>query len=158
MRPSIAALDRHAGGVGGSPGRMSVCVTQVRVRYKDTDTMGVVYYGNYLTYFEVGRVEYLRQHDLPMSRLNEQLHLPVAEAVVKYVKPARLDELLAVRCWVSQKRRVSFQFAYDIRNEAGDLVATGHTLHACWDPATGRMIPIPEWLQAVITVYNSSVR
>jgi acyl-CoA thioester hydrolase len=126
----------------------------VRVRYKDTDTMGVVYYGNYLTYFEVGRVEYLRQHALPMSRLNERLHLPVAEAAVKYVKPARLDELLEVRCWVSQKRRASFRFEYDIRNEAGDLVARGHTLHACWDPATSRMVPIPEWLEVGITVYN----
>jgi acyl-CoA thioester hydrolase len=139
-----------------SQGGAAVCVTPVRVRYKDTDTMGVVYYGNYLTYFEVGRVEYLRQRGLPMATLNQQLHLPVAEASVKYVRPARLDELLEVRCWISQKRRASFQFAYDIRNEAGDVVATGHTLHACWDPVTSRMIPIPEWLHAAITVYNSS--
>jgi acyl-CoA thioester hydrolase len=53
------------------------------VRYKDTDTMSVVYYGNYLTYFEVGRVEYLREHGWPMSAVNERVHLPVVEAFVK---------------------------------------------------------------------------
>ncbi|HKC07133.1 MAG TPA: acyl-CoA thioesterase, partial [Methylomirabilota bacterium] len=52
-------------------------VTRVRVRYKDTDTMSVVYYGNYLTYFEVGRVEFLRECGLPMSLVNERVHLPV---------------------------------------------------------------------------------
>ena len=72
---------------------MPATTTQVRVRYKDTDTMSVVYYGNYLTYFEVGRVEFLRQHGLPMSEVNTRVHLPVVEACVKYVKPARLDDL-----------------------------------------------------------------
>ncbi|HET9853636.1 MAG TPA: YbgC/FadM family acyl-CoA thioesterase, partial [Methylomirabilota bacterium] len=67
-------------------------VTRVRVRYKDTDTMSVVYYGNYLTYFEVGRVEFLRQHGFPMSAVDRKVHLPVVEATVRYVKPARLDD------------------------------------------------------------------
>jgi len=126
------------------------CTTQLRVRYKDTDTMQVVYYGNYLTYFEVGRVEFLRQHGLPMSEVNTKVHLPVVEACVKYVKPARLDDLLEVRCWIGERRRASFRFEYEIRNEAGELIATGHTLHACWDPASSKMIAIPEWLRAVM--------
>jgi len=71
-------------------------VTRVRVRYKDTDTMSVVYYGNYLTYFEVARVEFLRQRNLPMSEVDKRIHMPVVEAFVKYVKPARLDDLLEV--------------------------------------------------------------
>jgi len=125
-------------------------VTHVRVRYKDTDTMSVVYYGNYLTYFEVGRVEYLRQHGLPMSEVNERVHMPVVEAHVKYVKPARLDDLLEVTSRVSQRKRASFTFAYEIRNEASEVVATGWTLHACWDPRTSEMIRIPEWLQAAM--------
>ena len=129
---------------------MAVGVTQLRVRYKDTDTMSVVYYGNYLTYFEVGRVEFLRQHGLPMSEVNTKVHLPVVEACVKYVKPARLDDLLEVRCWVGERKRASFRFEYEIRHEAGELIATGHTLHACWDPATAKMIAIPEWLRAVM--------
>ena len=125
-------------------------VTRVRVRYKDTDTMSVVYYGNYLTYFEVGRVEYLRERGWPMSRVNERVHLPVVEALVKYVKPARLDDLLSVSSRVSERRRASFRFAYEIRNEADELVATGHTRHACWNPTTSQMIPIPDWMKEIM--------
>jgi acyl-CoA thioester hydrolase len=134
-----------------------VSVTHVRVRYKDTDTMSVVYYGNYLTYFEVGRVEFLRQQGLPMSEVNARVHMPVVEAFVRYVQPARLDDLLEVRSWISEKRRASFRFAYEIRNEAGEPVATGFTLHACWDPTSSKMIAIPKWLAAVMSVYNPSL-
>ncbi len=125
-------------------------VTHVRVRYKDTDTMSVVYYGNYLTYFEVGRVECLREHGLPMSLVDKRIHMPVVEAYVKYIKPARLDDLLEVTSRVNEKKRASFRFAYEIRNESKELVATGYTLHACWDPATAQMIPIPEWLKVIM--------
>lgn len=124
--------------------------TLVRVRYKDTDTMSVVYYGNYLTYFEVGRVEYLRERGLPMSVVNRRVHLPVVEALVRYHKPAYLDDLLCVSSRVSERRRASFTFSYGIRNEAGDLVATGMTRHACWDPATSRMVPVPDWLREIM--------
>ena len=90
--------------------------TTIRVRYAETDTMGVVYYGNYLTYFEVGRVEFLRQHGFPMSAVDRKVHMPVVEASVRYVKPARLDDLLRVRCWISDRKRASFVFRYDIRH------------------------------------------
>jgi acyl-CoA thioester hydrolase len=125
-------------------------VTQIRVRYKDTDTMSVVYYGNYLTYFEVGRVEYLRERHLPMSEVNTRIHMPVVEAFVKYVKPARLDDLLEVTSRVSERKRASFTFSYEIRNEAKELVATGFTRHACWNPATAKMIPLPDWLKEIM--------
>ena len=125
-------------------------VTHIRVRYKDTDTMSVVYYGNYLTYFEVGRVEYLRERQLPMSEVNKRIHMPVVEAFVKYLKPARLDDLLEISSRVSERRRASFTFSYEIRNEAKELVATGFTRHACWDPATARMIALPDWLKEIM--------
>ena len=125
-------------------------LTRIRVRYKDTDTMSVVYYGNYLTYFEVGRVEYLREHGLPMSEVDRRVHMPVVEAHVRYVKPALLDDLLAVTSRVSERRRASFTFSYEIRNDAHDLVATGYTRHACLDPASSRMIPIPDWLKEIM--------
>jgi acyl-CoA thioester hydrolase len=112
--------------------------------------MKVVYYGNYLTYFEVGRVEFLRQHGLAMSDVDRRVHLPVVEATVRYVKPAYLDELLDVRCWISERKRASFRFEYEIVNDKGERVATGTTLHACWDPATSKMIAVPEWLAAVM--------
>jgi len=125
-------------------------VTQIRVRYKDTDTMSVVYYGNYLTYFEVARVEYLRQRDLPMSEVDKRIHMPVVEAFVKYVKPAKLDDLLEVSSRVSERKRASFTFSYEIRNEAKEIVATGFTRHACWDPATAKMIALPDWLKEIM--------
>jgi acyl-CoA thioester hydrolase len=125
-------------------------ITQIRVRYKDTDTMSVVYYGNYLTYFEVARVEYLRERGLPMSEVDRRIHMPVVEAHVRYVKPARLDDLLEVASRVSERRRASFTFTYEIRNEAKELVATGYTRHACWNPATSRMIPLPDWLKEIM--------
>ncbi|MFQ5897516.1 MAG: acyl-CoA thioesterase [Candidatus Methylomirabilia bacterium] len=124
--------------------------TLIRVRYKDTDSMKVVYYGNYLTYFEVGRVEFLRHHGHPMSQVDGGLHMPVVEAGVKYLKPARLDDLLEVRCWISERKRASFTFSYEIGNEAKELVAQGFTRHACLDPRSGRMIAIPEWLGTVM--------
>jgi len=129
-----------------------VAVTHVRVRYKDTDCMQIVYYGNYLTYFEVGRVEFLRQGGYPISDINAKVHLPVAEASVKYLRPARLDDLLEVRCWISDRRRVSFTFSYEVRDAGtGDLLATGETRHACVDPQSQKTIPIPDWLRAVMT-------
>jgi acyl-CoA thioester hydrolase len=128
-----------------------IAETTVRVRYAETDTMGVVYYGNYLTYFEVGRVEFLRQNGRPMSEVDRQVQLPVVEALVRYVKPARLDDLLKIRTWIGERRRASFVFRYEIRQAESDtLVATGETRHACWNPATQRTIPIPDWLGALL--------
>lgn len=127
--------------------------TTIRVRYAETDTMGVVYYGNYLTYLEVGRVEFLRQHGLPMSEVDRKVHMPVVEASVRYVKAARLDDLLRVRSWIAERKRASFLFRYEIRHaESGDLIATGQTRHACWHPETQKMIAIPEWLSALLVV------
>ena len=131
-----------------------VASTKLRVRYQETDCMKVVYYGNYLTYFEVGRVEFLRRQGHPISEVDEQIHLPVVEATIRYARPARLDDLLEVRCWVSERKRASFRFAYEILNEAGERIATGSTLHACLDPATGAMIGLPLWLREVMPVVS----
>jgi acyl-CoA thioester hydrolase len=76
--------------------------------------------------------------------------MPVVEAFVKYLKPARLDDLLEISSRVSERRRASFTFSYEIRNEAKELVATGFTRHACWDPATSKMIPLPDWLKEIM--------
>jgi acyl-CoA thioester hydrolase len=126
----------------------------VRVRYQETDCMKVVYYANYLTYFEVGRVEYLRQAGMPISEVDRRLHIPVVEAAVRYVRPARLDDLLEVRCWISERRRASFRFAYEIRAEDGGAVASGQTLHACTEPGTGKLVGVPSWLAALMPVVD----
>ncbi|HET7341537.1 MAG TPA: thioesterase family protein [Methylomirabilota bacterium] len=133
-----------------------IATAPIRVRYQETDCMKVVYYANYLTYFEVGRVEFLRQQGIPISEVDQKVHLPVVEATVRYVRPARLDELLQVRCWISERKRASFRFAYQIVNEAGETVASGSTLHACWDPATSKMIAVPDWLGAIMPVVDKA--
>ena len=132
-----------------------IASAKIRVRYQETDCMKVVYYGNYLTYFEVGRVEYLRQQGVPMPEVDQKVHLPVVEATVRYVRPARLDDLLEVRCWVSERKRASFRFAYALADEAGQTMATGATLHACWHPATSKMVAIPEWLVKIMPVVEN---
>lgn len=127
--------------------------TTIRVRYKDTDVMGFVYYGNYLTYFEVGRVEYLRDRGYPMSEVERTVHLPVVEASLKYHRPARLDDLLRVRTWVSDLRRASFTFRYTVRHaETDTLIATGQTRHCCLEQGSHKMIPLPSWLRAILVV------
>jgi acyl-CoA thioester hydrolase len=131
-----------------------IATTTIRVRYKDTDCMNVVYYGNYLTYFEVGRVEYLRQAGMTIAEINDKVFIPVAEASVKYHRPARLDELLEVRCWISERKRASFRFEYAIGNEARERVATGHTVHAVLDRTTSRMMAIPPWMAELLPVVS----
>src|SRR2546428_14158258 len=105
----------------------------------DSDWVGVVYSGNFLTYFGVGRFGYLRQAGMTIAEINDKVFLPVAEASVKYHRPARLDELLEVRCWVGERKRASFRFDYAMGNEAGERVATGCTVHAVFDQATSGM-------------------
>jgi acyl-CoA thioester hydrolase len=151
------AAGAAAAGAGAAAARALVGETTLRVRYAETDTMGVVYYGNYLTYFEVGRVEFLRQNGHPMAEVDRRIRMPVVEAAVRYVKPARLDDLLTVRSWIAERKRASFLFRYEIRNaETGHLVATGTTRHACWHPETNKMIAIPEWLEALLVPVPSA--
>ncbi len=109
--------------------------------------MSVVYYGNYLTYFAVAWVEYLRERGLPISQVDKRVHLPVVEALVRYVKPARLDDLLEVTSRVGERKRASFTFFYEINNQKREIVATGYTRHVCVEPVTARLIAIPDWLK-----------
>jgi len=116
---------------------------EIRVIYGDTDQMGVVYYANYLRYFEAGRTEFLRAKGLSYRDFEEKekLLLPVVEAGVSYRAPARYDDLLEVEIRLTEARRASARFEYVVR--CGEsLVATGFTLHACVDPG-GRIRRIP---------------
>ena len=99
--------------------------TQVRVRYAETDAAGVVYYGVYLTYFEVARVELLRALGHPIADVEGRgVLMPVVEARLKYLRPACLDELLDVTLWVESVGPASFGFEYEITRD-GLLLVTG---------------------------------
>lgn len=125
--------------------------TQLRVIYGDTDQMGVVYYANYLRFFEAGRNEFLRQKGLRYREVEERLGvlLPVSEAAVTYRSPARYDDLLTVETALAELRRVSARFEYRVLRGA-EVLATGHTVHACID-AEGRIRRVPPELAAALS-------
>src|SRR5689334_11356679 len=120
--------------------------TAARVRYKDTDQMGMVYYGNYFTFFEIGRVEYMRERGVSYKQMEQEdnSYIVVAEANCRYLRPARYDDLLRIRTSVSESRRRSIRFAYEIlRHDSGEILATGETVHIICN-REGRPKSLPE--------------
>jgi len=120
--------------------------TTVRVRYAETDQMGVVYYANYLIYFEIGRVEYMRERGVAYKEMEIQddSFIVVAESHCRHLRPARYDDLLRIRTRVAEARRRTIRFAYEIVNSAtGVLLATGETLHVVCD-SKGRPKALPQ--------------
>jgi acyl-CoA thioester hydrolase len=131
---------------------LSHATSQIRVRYAETDGMGVVYYGNYLTWFEVGRTDLLRQLGESYREIeeNERIHLPVVEAHCRYHKPARYDDLIDIVTRASRPSRARVQFDYELsRAEDGVLLASGSTLHAAVS-RDGRPCRLPRKLQELL--------
>mgnify|MGYP001221404360 CR=1 FL=1 len=106
----------------------------VRVRFGETDLMGIVHHAVYLSYFEAGRVEYMRRRGIDyVDWAKRGIHLPVVEANVRYRKMARFDELLMVETSLEAMTRVTIRFGYRIlrHRDGQELVAEGFTLLAC---------------------------
>ena len=106
--------------------------TPVRVRYAETDQMGVVYHANYLIWFEVGRVELMRALGFEYKKMEteDDCHIVVADAHCRYERPARYDETLRVRTRIAEWRNRIVKFSYEIFREADEeLLATGETTH-----------------------------
>jgi acyl-CoA thioester hydrolase len=121
-----------------------VAIPAVRVRYVETDQMGVVYYSNYLVWFEIGRTEWLRDTGWTYRDMEaEGLSLPVIEAHCEYRLGARYDDELEIRTTGRQVSAVRLAFEYEIvrRNETA-VLATGHTIHATLNRA-GKPVRIP---------------
>ena len=120
--------------------------TMLRVRYAETDQMGYVYYGNYYTYFEVGRVEYMRARGVAYKEMeiNDDSYIVVAESQCRNLRPARYDDMLRIRTRVAELRSRTIRFAYEvIRESDGERLATGETLHVICD-RQGRPKALPE--------------
>ncbi len=117
--------------------------TEIRVIYGDTDQMGVAYYANYLRWFEAGRNEWIRARGLTYREVEGRfrLMLPVTEAHVAYRAPARYDDVIAIETSLAEVRRASARFRYRIVR-GDELLATGHTVHACVD-LEGRVQRMP---------------
>jgi acyl-CoA thioester hydrolase len=104
--------------------------TEIRVRYADTDQMGVVYYANYLVWFEVGRNAFFRDMGDSYRRLEEAgLLLPVVEAVCHYLHPARYEDVVTVTTWLARLTVARLTFRYEI-SRGDTLLAAGRTVHA----------------------------
>jgi acyl-CoA thioester hydrolase len=106
--------------------------TEIRVIYGDTDQMGVVYYGNYLRFFEAARADFLREKGAAWREMESKhaIYLPVIEAKVNYKRPAVYEDVIVVETVLAELGRASLRFEYKVLRGA-DLLATGHTVHAC---------------------------
>ena len=106
--------------------------TRIRVRYAETDQMGVVYHANYLIWMEVGRVAYCKARGFEYRQMESRdgVFLAVAEAHCRYASPARFDEDVVIRTWVAEANTRMVRFAYEMRlAEGGRKLATGETKH-----------------------------
>jgi acyl-CoA thioester hydrolase len=123
----------------------------VRVRYSETDQMGVVYHGNYLPYFEIGRVEWLRNHGISYKSMEESgVALPIVNININYKKPARYDDLLIVKTKYKNQSSVKIEFACKIENEKGELLTTADFVLVFVDLKTGKPMLPPENIKSII--------
>jgi len=125
----------------------------VRVRYAETDQMGVVYHGNYAAYFEMGRVEWLRNLGLSYKEMEQAgVMLPVVSLTMNYKKPARYDDLLTVRTILKKQQGVKIEFDYEIYSETSELLTTGYSMLVFVDMKTGRPVSPPEYVKAKLNL------
>ncbi len=117
-----------------------------RVLYGDTDQMGVVYYANYLRFFEGARNEWIRRIGIPYTEIEQRgIMLPVYEASIQYLKPAKYDDVLEIPLVVTHTR-VKIRFEYKVHKSGSDeVMALGHTVHVCVG-RDGRPTRAPDWL------------
>lgn len=129
----------------------STTTTTLRVRFCETDLMGVVHHATYLVYFEVGRVEWLRRRGITYADWTARgVQVPVASAELQYRAPSRFDDLLAVETTLAKLRAVSLDYTYRIVRPAdGALIAEGFTRLACVD-ARHKLLRIPEEIREAL--------
>ena len=133
---------------------MYISETHIRVRYGETDQMGYAYYGNYASYFEVARVESLRQLGLTYKELEAMgVMMPVLENKSRYLSPALYDDLLKIITTIRVKPSVRITFEYEIFNGQGKLIHQGETLLAFVQKNSGKPCRPPEIFQKLLAPY-----
>jgi acyl-CoA thioester hydrolase len=132
--------------------------TPIRVRFAETDAQGVAHNSSYFVWFEVARVEYLREFAGGYQSLRDQgIEAFVLETHVRYLQPARFDDALHVHARCVDVRGARFRFEYAIER-AGETIADGWTAHACVDSQTFRPTRVPGWLAEAIASAEPSSR
>ena len=129
--------------------------TKIRVRYGETDQMGVVYHANYAVYFEVGRTEWLREFGLSYRAMEaEGIMLPVISLNINYKNSARYDDVLKVKTSLKKLPTASIEFDYELRNDKDELLATGNTVLAFIDMNRNRPTRCPKYLLDKLQNYS----
>ncbi|GHV52974.1 thioesterase [Deltaproteobacteria bacterium] len=119
-----------------------------RVSYGETDAMGIVYYAEYLHFFERARSSFIREKGMSYAEVEKRgVYLPVREASCRYRSPSRFDDIIHIRVWVSEWGRASITFSYELFGDDKEkLRAAGKTQHAIVDQA-GRPFAVPDWFR-----------
>ena len=126
---------------------MKNTLTKIRVRYGETDQMGVVYYGNYAQYLEQGRTEWLRELGFSYKWMEaNDVQLPVVHFSIDYKLPARYDDLIIVKTSLKKLPSVKIEFYYEIYNESKQLLATATTILVFINSKTKKLIKAPDYL------------
>lgn len=125
--------------------------TKLRVRYGETDKMGFCYYGNYAQYFEVARVEALRELGIVYKLLEENgILLPVTEFHIRYLQPAKYDDLLEIKTIITKFQGTRIYFQYEVWNEEGILLNDAETTLVFVDANSMKPIPIPTFVLNIL--------
>ena len=128
-------------------------IYKTRVRYAEVDQMGVVYYANYLAYLESARTALLREGGYSYARMeSEGIYLPVSECHCRYRGAARYDEVISVETTMDYVKKASIKINYEVRNDAGDLILTGYTIHPFVDKSF-KIISIPKDIRDVLSSF-----
>ena len=123
----------------------------LRVRYAETDPMKYVYYGNYAAYFEVARVELFRELGMPYEAIEQRgIWLPVSQFSVKYLKPARYDQLLEIHTYIRKIPGVKIEFDYEIYNESKEKITEAKTTLFFLDAKKNKVISCPDFLMELL--------
>ena len=126
---------------------MKNTLTKIRVRYGETDQMGVVYYGNYAQYLEQGRTEWLRELGFSYRWMEaNDVMLPVVHMSIDYKAPARYDDLIVVKTTLKKMPTVKIEFYYEIYNESKQLLVTATTILVFIDKKTNKLMKAPDYL------------
>lgn len=126
---------------------MEIHTTKIRVRYGETDQMGVVYHGNYAQYLEVARVEWLRSIDVSYKKMEEEgVMLPVVNLNINFKKPAVYDEVLSVKTKLREKPGLKITIDQEIFNDKGDLLTTSEITLVFVNMTTKRPMLCPDHL------------
>ena len=123
----------------------------IRVRYAETDQMGVVYHGNYPLYLEMGRIEWLRKLGISYKTMEENgVMLPVISITINYKKSAVYDDVINVKTQLKNTPTAKIDFEYEITNESGEIITTASTTLVFIDMVTNRPIKAPQYILDLI--------